>query len=476
MAYSFIGFQTLYIATNWDPVFWNTACLIIDSDGIDLNEQMTCEDFEEESNSETEENEIEEDDEEEEEETKKKIQKTVDYGKMAIAIGKMQAAGITVTIPDINKSDLTFSPDPDNSQIIYGLKGIARINDDIVNEIIVHRPYSSLKDFEQKVKVNKIQMSNLIKCGAFDNIYKDKTREDIMIDYIESISDKKEKLTLQNMSKLISSGTLNEDYQFYKSLFNFNKYLKNLEQNNHYILDERAYNYFEKNFDLDHLESINGKASIKKNQWKKIYDANMESFKQELKNNKTILDIFNKKAFMEVWDKYGAGNISSWEMDSINFYYHDHELKGIDKKKYEIDNFFELSEEPEIASTFTTKDGTEIPILKIHRICGTIIDKDKNKNTLVLLTEEGVVNIKIYRAQFSKFDRQISVKDPITGKKTIVEKSWFSRGNKLLLTGFRRGDTFVPKVYKNSAYPYAIELILSMDEQGNIEFAGERME
>lgn len=465
LAYSFIGFQTLYIATNWDPVFWNTACLIIDSGAIGLNEQMEEEEFDDDI-----------EDSEEDEEIKKKRNEGIDYGKMAIAIGKMQAAGIKITLPDINKSVLTFAPDPDNNQIIYGLKGIARINDDIANDIIAKRPYNSLEDFSQKIKVNKVQMVNLIKCGAFDNMYLNKSREEIMALYIESIADKKDKLTLQNMSKLIATNSLNETHEFYKCLFNFNKYLKSLEKGNKYILDDRAYKYFEKNFDLDVLELEDNKFALSKLKWKKIYDANMEDFKQELKTNKTILEVFNKKSFMEMWDKYAVGNISSWEMDSINFYYHDHELKDIDKKEYAIDNFFELSDEPEVEKTFETKEGAIVPIWKLNRICGTIIDKDKNKNTLVLLTENGVVNIKIYRAQFSKFDRQITIKDEATGKKTVLEKSWFSRGNKLLLTGFRRGDTFVPKVYKNCPYPYAIELVLNIDNEGKIEFAGERAE
>ena len=99
------------------------------------------------------------------------------------------------------------------------------------------------------------------------------------------------------------------------------------------------------------------------------------------------------------------------------------------------------------------------------------------KNIVTLLTENGVVNLKIYRAQFSKYDKQISVKDPVTGKKTIIERSWFKRGNKLMVAGIRRGDNFVPKIYKNNAYfTYPIELITSIDEDGIVTVAGERAE
>ena len=45
------------------------------------------------------------------------------------------------------------------------------------------------------------------------------------------------------------------------------------------------------------------------------------------------------------------------------------------------------------------------------------------------------------------FNRQISEKQP-DGTKKVLEKGWFSRGTKVLITGFRREDTFVAKTYK----------------------------
>ena len=35
LAYSFIGVQSIYIATNWNPIYWNTACLIVNSGSLD---------------------------------------------------------------------------------------------------------------------------------------------------------------------------------------------------------------------------------------------------------------------------------------------------------------------------------------------------------------------------------------------------------------------------------------------------------
>ena len=72
------------------------------------------------------------------------------------------------------------------------------------------------------------------------------------------------------------------------------------------------------------------------------------------------------------------------------------------------------------------------------------------------------MNVKIYQSQFAKYDKQISQKLP-DGKKKIIEKSWFSKGNKLLITGIRRGDSFIPKKYSNSKYKEVIELIDKVD-------------
>ena len=102
-------------------------------------------------------------------------------------------------------------------------------------------------------------------------------------------------------------------------------------------------------------------------------------------------------------------------------------------------------------------------------------NKDKNKNMVTLLTPTGVVTIKIWKNQFGAWDKQISEKDA-DGKKHVIEKSWFTRGTKLIITGIKRDDTFVPKKYKNTEFPL-FEKIISMDDQGFITAsATERME
>jgi DNA polymerase-3 subunit alpha len=153
-------------------------------------------------------------------------------------------------------------------------------------------------------------------------------------------------------------------------------------------------------------------------------------------------------------------------MDSLSFYYHDHELSKLKTLVYDIDDYTKLPDEPEIERTFTTDKGDEITIYKIHRIAGTVIDKNKNKGTVTLLTTSGVVIVKVWKNQFTAWDKLIFEKLP-DGKKKIIERSWFTRGNKLIITGIKRDNTFVPKKYKNTTYPL-FEKIEELDDNGFI--------
>ena len=116
-------------------------------------------------------------------------------------------------------------------------------------------------------------------------------------------------------------------------------------------------------------------------------------------------------------------------MDSLSFYYHEHELAHVNKAKYLISDFESLPEKPKITEYYVYR-GKERPRFKLTRICGTVLDKDKNKHFITLLTTDGVVTVKFYKGQFSFYDKQISELNE-DGSKTVLESSWFKRGNKL---------------------------------------------
>ena len=162
-------------------------------------------------------------------------------------------------------------------------------------------------------------------------------------------------------------------------------------------------------------------------------------------NQEKMLKEFNTMLFKECWDKYAQGNVSAWEMEALCFYYHEHELAHINTIKYGIDDFFELPVEPEVETMFK-RNGKDIPIFKTYKIIGTVISKNDNKNSITILTTSGVVPVKFTKEYFAMFNRQLSEVGE-DGTKHVVEKGWFTRGTKVMVTGFRRDDTFVAKTY-----------------------------
>ena len=497
LAYSLIGLQELNLAYRYPLILWDCACLIADSGGAEKEEE------EEEEVTSTEEvyyNEMEEFNEDDSEEDivdsydeedcdgypaevvvlkdgkKKKKVKTTNYGKIATAIGKMKNTGVTIVATDINKSTYTFAPDVDKNLIIYGLSGITRVGDDLIKEIMNNRPYESIEDFLSKVKVNKPQMVNLIKSGAFDSLYGG-DRIKAMEIYIDLISDKKKRVTLQNMKMLIDFNLIPKDYEFQCKVFNFNKYLKKFKINDSYGLDINAFTFYSNNFDIDYLTPYSQDGIlflIKQTKWDNLYKKQMDIIRPFVqKNNVELLNKINDRLYKDTWDKYCLGTISKWEMDSISCYIHDHEMVQVRNSIYGFSDFSKLSDEPQVNYEFTSKQtGQRIPLYKIYRIAGTVLDKDKNKKTVTLLTTDSVVTVKIFGDAFTHYDKQLSERGT-DGKKHVTEKSWLSRGNKIIVTGIKRDNDFICKKYKNTPY-HLVELITSIDDHGIIKTQEER--
>ena len=482
LAYSLVGLQEMNLAYRFPKILWDCACLITDAGGTEKteeeteNEEAVVEEYAPLIEEFVEIEEDDEDDEEEETTTVKKPKKktaTTNYGKISAAIGKMKANGILVSAPDINKSTYTFSPDVDNEIIRYGMSGIVKVGEDVVKRILENRPYESIEDFLSKVKVNKSQMVNLIKAGAFDGLYSE-SREDIMKHYIELISEPKKTLNLRNMQKLIEFDLLPSELDFNKRVFNYNKYLKKLKVGEEFMLDEIAFDFYEKYFDLDLLAAADTESGFKIScsRWKKVYDSYMLKPKEYIKKNlDELLKKFNQILFDDLWNKYCVGNISKWEMDSVSYYSHDHELANTKQQVYDCVDFAKLDEEPEIDRIISIK-GKQVPLFKIVRIMGTVLDRDKSKKSVTILTTSGVVTVKIYGEVFAHYDKQISELGA-DGKKHVKEHSFFKRGQKIIVTGIRRGDQFFAKKYSKTPY-HLVELITEVDNEGFLVTKGTR--
>ena len=483
LAYSLIGLQELNLAYRYPTILWDCACLISDSGGAERevedeeNEVDCIEEFYDSSIGIFEEEEEEAEVEEVAGTKKKKTSKTTNYGKIATAIGKMSQEGVTIVATDINKSEYTFAPDVNNNRIIYGLSGINKVGDDIVRQIIENRPYESIEDFISKVKINKPQMVNLIKSGAFDGLYGG-DRLKAMNLYIDLITDKKKRVTLQNMKMLIDFNLIPDDYDLQCRVYNFNKYLKKFKVDSSYGLNEIALGFYSNNFDMDKLTPASGEYlfTIRQTEWDKIYKKQMDIIRPFIqKNNEELLNAINNRLRQDLWDKYCQGTISQWEMDSISCYIHDHELKNLKNGLYGLVNYDDLPDEPIVNYEFKSKEtGQKIPLFKINRIAGTVLDKDKGKKTVTLLTTDSVVTVKIFGDAFTHYDKQISEKQA-DGTKKVREKSWLSRGNKIIVTGIKRDNNFIAKKYKNTPH-HLVELITSIDDKGYIQTQTERLE
>ena len=74
--------------------------------------------------------------------------------------------------------------------------------------------------------------------------------------------------------------------------------------------------------------------------------------------------------------------------------------------------------------------------------------------------------MKIYGTGFAFYDKQIS-EIGADGKKHIIEKSMFTRGNKLIVTGIRKENDFILKKYKRTPY-HLIERIVEVHDDGTL--------
>lgn len=416
------------LAYRFPIIYWNAACLISDTGGTEGGEN--------------------------------------NYTKLASGINKMQSNGIKILLPDINKSTSTFTIDESNNSIIFGLSGIQGVGTEMIAKIINNRPYTSIQDFLDKTNSNKSVTLALIKSGAFDQFGE---RSDLMDWYIEKTSDLKSKLTLQNLAMLFTANLLPKDGDYLEpyKVYQFNKYLKAHDNK----LDERGLNFLT-TFGFDDV--IKSDMTLNDKLWKKVYDKEMNLYRSYiLEYQQELLDKLNGAAIQANKLKYAQGSYSAWEMETVCFYYHEHELANINKNLYNISDFFELPEEPEVDKVYNIR-GKEVTLFKLHKICGTCISKDSSKSTVQILTTTGVVEVKFSKEYFSIFDKSVSTIGA-DGKKKIIEDSWFNRGNKILLQGVRRGNQFVPKKYKNSAMQHRLYKIIKVDENNNLVLQGERL-
>ncbi len=463
--YSVIAIQEMNLAYHYPIIYWNTACLSVDSSAINdadfenlIDEGVIDYDYDDD----------------------KKVANSMDYGKMAAALDLFKR-DCKIELPDINRSKLAFIPDVENNSILYGLKGICKVTDPTIEEIMMNRPFSSLQDFLSRVikkTVTKDKVINLIKCGAFDKI-EHKDREEVMKDFIWTTCEPKKRLTLQNANMLIDLDLLPSECEYASNVYKLTKELRRHRdaQKLWYCIDSLempedkidAWKGIFKDSKIDYSNlTIDGedRVVISSEAWDRFYERNMETLRAFIKNHHDeLLKKLNDTLFENEFKKYCPGSVADWELDSLNFYFHEHPLAKvipeIESRVPEL-NIDRVGDVVEGAADgeFYIK-GKIIPKMKLYTLAGTVIDRDKTKGTVSIQCPSGVVTIKVYKDLYAAM---VAVIDDEKGH----QDSYFEKGVHLLVTGIQRGSTFVPKVYKNTGRQ-AIERIV-LDEEEHFKY------
>ena len=433
VAYSTIALQEMNLSYRFPAIYWGCACLTVNANAVNEGDYENL--LEDEIIEIT------------DDEDKKKKSK-VSYDKVVSAIERFKK-NLTIVSPDINKSKMGFVPDVKNNSIIYGIKGINLVGDDIVKEIIVRRPYTSVSDFVEKMRdgsktlIAKNKVINLIKAGCFDAL-ENKSRYEILKDYIGSLVERKKTLTVTNFNRLIDYKMVPNDLRFERNCYKFTKEArKRKDGNGFYNLDDEVLvDWYIENVGKQPL-FIDGMNKIRMAEWDNYYSNAMNKVRTWLANNKeTLIDQMYSYEFNQEWNKYCLGDQLQWELDSLNFYHSGHPLANAEIP-YDIEDVNDVHEYD--YDGFWTINGEQVPKLRLHTIAGTVLVKDKKPCIVLLSTPDGVVKVKIYKTQFAKYDKEIKDEEG-----NVIEESYLEKGNHLLITGVMRDGMFIPKVYKNS--------------------------
>lgn len=469
VAYSLIAIQELNLYHFYGRVYWNTACLSVAS-GMNGNAD---------------------DDEDDDSNNKNSV---TNYGKIAKAIAIMKKRGVNVELPEINTADEEFKPLVETEEIMFGLKGITNIGDEISRLIMHNKPYLSIYDFIDKINPTNIQMINLIKAGSFDKLHSELTREQLIKKYLiykfNKDNEPKTSLNYQNFPKILSMRFLPQKWSYQAGLYKFKSYFMNnkfkCEGNpKRYQLDEIACEYFEENLKDKLTEGttyykVDEAYEIIHSKFEKFYTEQMKEVSDWL-NLKDTVDSYNiacaEEYVLEIENKYCIGSLAKWEMDSLSFYYTSNEFDVVDLEKYNIVGFNDLPVEPEFEEYFSYKLKKTFKRYQINKIAGTVLDVNKTKYIVYLLTTDNeVVSVKFYDGAFIFYNKGIKDKDEETNKTVYSESSWFKRGNKLTLAGFRSGSYFFPRKYQNTIYQHTVALIEEISEDGELKLKFERGE
>ena len=141
--------------------------------------------------------------------------------KAAIYLNECRQMGISVLVPDVNRSELDFTSIPDpgggrSNAIPFGLSAVRNVGEGLMHLVLAERaengPFGSFVDFCERVDyqvLNKRTLESLIKAGAFDSL--GHPRKGLLLAFEDIIDKTVSSRRERDMGVMTLFGSLEED-------------------------------------------------------------------------------------------------------------------------------------------------------------------------------------------------------------------------------------------------------------------------
>lgn len=345
-----------------------------------------------------------------------------------------------VISPDINKAMKEFVIDGD--KVVYSIASITGINREMTEAIIENRPYTSFKDFFDRIIATRIitpsKGINLIKAGCFDSL--EPNRYKLMIDYVKQITPIKSKLTTASVTTVIKARIVPPIYENEAKIYQAKRTICN--KKNAVIVNDRECFKIPKEFEDYMLMIAPGFFNLitTKEGDLAIYAMERIGFDAYIAKRCTeflswfrsqdCLDRLNQKALIDSWNNYcGNKSIDMWEFESLGFFLRGHELDNIPYELYlpTISNFNQLEEK---------SDRNSIKI-----IAGVVCGINKTRNLIILNTQYGMVTVKYPKYSFAHYT-----------KPSDKDQHWGTIGTVLVVSGYRYENVFIARAKDRNSH------------------------
>lgn len=352
------------------------------------------------------------------------LTKGADFVEVSKAVNDMKD---DILPPDINKSEFKFITK--NGKTLYSLKAIAGLDVNTLDAIIENRPFKSLDDFYERMVETKLtspkKTITLIKSGAFDNI-SNVDRRMTMANLVKLVIPQKDKLTMVQLPYV--RHVLPKSFSEILELYDFRN---KIEGKNKVPMNEDIEKEFIKKYSKDvEYDFTDGTLCVNMKSWKKFYDKSIKELKEELKKE-VYAQEFTKQKRKEFWIEECMGSVAEWEVETILFNTDNFVLDTEQiNERHKISEFKDLKDSP-----FKGVNKRGFPEYEISAITGVSVGYNHTKKLVYLLTKEsGVVTLKMNRKTYGLYHEKLE-----------GDGSWWMRGTKLVLLGYKRGESFAVK-------------------------------